>query len=308
LGAVAFVMALVLRLHLLSNRLLGNLNGFFRNVGVTQNTMELVARPHGLANQPGATPLDFKNGEIEFREVSFHYDKAEGVLDAISLKVKGGEKIGIVGSSGSGKTTLVHLMMRFFDPEKGSILFDGQDIASVTQESLRSHFSLVQQDVQLFHQSVSENIAYGDLEGDAARIEMAAKQADAHDFIVELRDKNGRIGYDAKVGERGVKLSGGQRQRIAIARAIYRDAPVMVFDEATSQLDSLTEKNIQQIFLKQMSSKTVFMIAHRLSTLMHMDRIIVLEQGKIVQEGTHAELIGQDGPYGQLWRQQQGEI
>ena len=306
LGSVAFAMALVLRLHLLSNRLLGNLNGFFRNVGVTQNTMQLVAQPHGIKDTPQTPEFEFKAGAVEFKDVKFHYDKLDGVINGVSLKVGPGEKIGIVGASGCGKTTLMHLMMRFFEVDEGAILVDGQNVQSVTQDSLRRHFSLVQQDVQMFHRSVFENIAHGDLNADRQKVEEAARKADAHRFIVDLEDVDGRSGYDARVGERGVKLSGGQRQRVAIARAIYRNAPFLVLDEATSQLDSLTEQKIQQNLLKQMSEKTVFVVAHRLSTIMALDRILVMDRGKLIEEGTHVELLRNDGKYSELWHRQNG--
>ena len=306
LGDVAFVLALVLRLHLLSNRLLGNLNGFFRNVGVTQNTMELVARPHAIQDEDGAEDFRFEKGNVQFENVSFHYDKLDGILDDISLEVMGGEKVGIVGPSGSGKTTLVHLMMRFFDVDAGRILIDGQNVSKVTQDSLRKRFSFVQQDVQLFHRSVFENIAYGSADASIADVKHAACLADADRFILELRDKEGREGYDARVGERGVKLSGGQRQRLAIARALLRDAPFLVLDEATSQLDSLVEGIIQDNLLKQMEEKTVFIVAHRLSTIVRMDRIIVMDKGRIVAQGTHAELLKNSDLYADLWNRQSG--
>lgn len=308
LGTVAFVLALSLRLRLLLNRLLGNLNSFFRNVGVTQNTMELVAQPHGITDLPDAKPLDFKGGEVEFDRVSFHYDRDEGTLDDLSLHVNAGEKIGIVGPSGAGKTTLVYLLMRFFDPESGRILVDGQDIRHVTQESLRSCFSLVQQDTQLFHASVFENIAFGDADASPEKVEAAARKAEAHEFISAIRDGKERTGYQARIGERGVKLSGGQRQRISIARAFYRDAPVLVLDEATSQLDSGVEEAIQSNLQRLMKGKTVFVIAHRLSTVSSLDRLIVLDKGKIVEEGTHEQLIKEAGQYASLWQKQTGSV
>ena len=308
LGSVAFVMALVLRLHLLSNRLLGNLNGFFRNVGVTQNTMDLIAQPHSIKDAEGAKPLVYNGGEIEFENVSFHYDKLDGILDNLSLSIKPGEKVGIVGPSGAGKTTLLYLLMRFFDPENGKIKIDGQDISTVTQESLRSLFSFVQQDVQLFHKSVFENIAYGNEAAAKEDVEQAARLANAHEFILSLEDAKGRTGYDAQVGERGVKLSGGQRQRIAIARAFFRDAPILILDEATSQLDSGIEEAIQESLIELMEGKTVLIVAHRLSTISRLDRVIVLNEGKIVDEGTHSQLIERGGLYSDLWLRQSGGL
>ncbi|MEM8649528.1 MAG: ABC transporter ATP-binding protein [Pseudomonadota bacterium] len=307
LGGVAFTMALTLRLHLLSNRLLGNLNGFFRNVGVTQNTMHLVAKPHGIVDEPNAKELAFKGGSVSFHNVSFDYDKPQYVLSGFSLQVKAGEKIGIVGPSGSGKTTLINLMMRFFDPKDGRIEIDGQDICHVTQDSLRSKFGLVQQDTQLFHRSVFENIAFGAKDIDEGAVKKAAKMALAHDFILDLQDEDDRTGYEAQVGERGVKLSGGQRQRIALARAFFRNAPIMILDEASSQLDSAVEQAIQNNLVSFMKDKTVFIIAHRLSTLKGMDRIIVMEDGGIVEQGSHSELLSKGGLYADLWQRQTGK-
>ena len=304
LGSVAFVLALVLRLQLLSGRLLGNLNGFFRNVGVTQNTMELVARPHEIKDMQDAAEFMFKNGEIEFKDISFHYDKVDGIIDGLNLTVRPGEKIGIVGPSGGGKTTLLHLLMRFYDPEKGKVLIDDQDIAHVSQNSLRSQFSFVQQDVQLFHRSVFENISHGVVGATVKDVEAAAKLANAHEFIMQLEDVKGKKGYDVQVGERGVKLSGGQRQRIAIARALFRNAPILVLDEATSQLDSGVEEAIQENLTNLMEGKTVFVVAHRLSTISKLDRLIVLDKGKIIDEGTHQELIARGGLYAELWSSQ----
>lgn len=304
LGSVAFVLALVLRLQLLSGRLLGNLNGFFRNVGVTQNTMDLVAKPHQIKDDRQARDFEFKGGKIEFQNVSFHYDKLDGILDGLNLKIEPGEKIGIVGPSGAGKTTLLHLLMRFYDPDSGAVVIDDQNIAKVKQDSLRSNFSFVQQDVQLFHRSVFENIAQGSAFSDKEKVIEAAKLANAHEFIMKLEDAKGNTGYDVQVGERGVKLSGGQRQRIAIARALYRDAPILVLDEATSQLDSGVEKAIQENLSKLMADKTVFVVAHRLSTLSRLDRLIVLDKGKIVDEGAHKALIAKNGLYASLWATQ----
>jgi ATP-binding cassette subfamily B multidrug efflux pump len=284
--------------------LLGNLNGFFRNVGVTQNTMDLVAKPHQIQDHPDAVDFEFKGGKIEFQNVSFHYDKVDGVIDELNLKIEPGEKIGIVGPSGAGKTTLLHLLMRFYDPESGAVVIDGQNIAKVKQDSLRSNFSFVQQDVQLFHRSVFENIAQGSAFSDKDKVVEAAKLANAHEFIMKLEDAKGNTGYDVQVGERGVKLSGGQRQRIAIARALYRDAPILVLDEATSQLDSGVEEAIQENLSKLMAGKTVFVVAHRLSTLSKLDRLIVLDKGKIVDEGEHKALIAKNGLYASLWATQ----
>ncbi len=304
LGSVAFVLALVLRLQLLSGRLLGNLNGFFRNVGVTQNTMDLVAKPHQIKDNPDAPSFEFKGGTIEFQNVSFHYDKVDGILDNLNLKIEPGEKIGIVGPSGAGKTTLLHLLMRFYDPESGAVVIDDQNISKVKQDSLRSNFSFVQQDVQLFHRSVFENIAQGRMDAKHQDVIKAAKLANAHEFIMSLEDNKGNKGYDVQVGERGVKLSGGQRQRIAIARALYRDAPILVLDEATSQLDSGIEEAIQENLAKLMDGKTVVVVAHRLSTISKLDRLIVLNKGKIVAEGTHKELVARNGLYADLWKSQ----
>ncbi|MEZ5790780.1 MAG: ABC transporter ATP-binding protein [Nitratireductor sp.] len=305
-GSVAFALALTLRLNLLLGRLMGNLNGFFRSAGTAQNTMELVAQPLGLVDAPDARPLDYREGHIEVRNLKFHYGKGSGVIDRLSLDIQPGEKIGLVGPSGAGKSTLVNLLLRFHDIEGGQILFDGQDIAKVTQDSLRSRFSLVQQETALFHRSVRENIAYGRPGASADEVIAAAKKAHADSFIKGLVDGKGRTGYDARVGERGVKLSGGQRQRIAIARVFLRDAPVLILDEATSQLDSEVEAAIQENLFALMEGKTVIAIAHRLSTIAAMDRLVILDKGAIVETGSHGELLKLDGLYAALWKRQSG--
>ncbi len=306
LGAVAFSLALVLRLNLLMGRLMGNLNGFFRAMGTVQNTMEMVAKPLGLVDARDAGPLRFDQGRMEFRNVDFDYGRVETgdegpVIDDFSLTIEPGERVGLVGPSGAGKSTLVNLLLRFHDPERGKILIDGQDIATVTQESLRANFSIVQQEVALFHRSVGENIAYGRVGASDEEIEAAAAKARADAFIANLEDARGRRGYEARIGERGVKLSGGQRQRIAIARVFARDAPILILDEATAQLDSEVEAVIQENLFELMKGKTVIAIAHRLSTLSAMDRLVVIDAGRIVEQGRHAELIEAGGLYARLW-------
>jgi len=305
-GQVAFSLALVLRLNLLLGRLMGNLNGFFRSIGTVQNTMEMVAQPLQLADSPDAKPLIFREGRIELRDVRFGYGREELVIDGLSLAVKPGERIGLVGPSGAGKSTLVNLMLRFYDPEGGAILFDGQDIRGVTQDSLRAQFSMVQQDIGLFHRSVRDNIAHGRPEASLDEIVAAARKARAHEFIEKLEDHRGRTGYEARVGERGVKLSGGERQRIAIARVFLRNAPILILDEATSQLDSEIEAAIQDNLFSLMEGKTVIAVAHRLSTIAAMDRLVVIDRGRIIEEGTHRALLRRGGLYAALWRRQSG--
>ena len=306
LGQVAFALALVMRMHLLFGRLMGNLNGFFRNVGTTQNTMGMVAQPLGLKDAPDARPLMFKGGAIEFAGVGFRHEEKNSLFDDLNLTIHPGERVGLVGPSGAGKTTLVNLLLRFFDVESGQILVDRQDVREVTQDSLRSCFSMVQQDAALFHRSVHDNIAYGKPNATRTEVETAAKRAHAHDFISQLVDHHGQRGYDARVGERGVKLSGGQRQRIAIARIFLRDAPILILDEATSQLDSEVEAAIQDNLFNLMENKTVVAIAHRLSTIATLDRIIVIDNGRIVEQGHHEELVHAGGLYADLWHRQSG--
>jgi ATP-binding cassette subfamily B multidrug efflux pump len=305
-GGIAVATSLVIRLNQMSNMILRNISGLFEDVGLVQNGVQTISRPNVITDKATATPLVVTKGEIRFENVSFHYGRTAGVIEDFGLTVKPGEKVGLVGRSGAGKSTLVNLLLRFYDVERGRILIDGQDIRDVTQESLREQIGVVTQDTSLLHRSVRDNIRYGRPQASEEEIVAAAKRAEAHGFIVGLKDFNGRTGYAAHVGERGVKLSGGQRQRVAIARLILKDAPILALDEATSALDSEVEAAIQSQLYGLMEGRTVIAIAHRLSTIAVLDRLVVVDGGRIVEVGTHQELLAGNGLYASLWRRQSG--
>ncbi|MBN9243552.1 MAG: ABC transporter ATP-binding protein [Mesorhizobium sp.] len=305
-GAVAVAIGLVVRLYGMSQWIMWEVSALFENIGTVQDGIGSISLPRLVEDRPGARAIAVDKGEIRFDAVRFHYGKGKGVLENLALTIRPGEKVGIVGRSGAGKSTLVNLLLRFYDVEGGRILIDGQDIAGVTQDSLRAAIGMVTQDTSLLHRSVRDNVLYGRPDaGEDAMIE-AVRRAEASGFIDGLADAKGRTGFDAHVGERGVKLSGGQRQRIAIARVMLKDAPILILDEATSALDSEVEAAIQENLYRLMQGKTVIAIAHRLSTIAAMDRLIVMDQGRIIEEGTHDELLTLGGLYAQLWQRQSG--
>ena len=305
-GAVAAATAMALRLNGISHWIMWEFAALFENIGTVQDGINTLARRRSVVDRADARPLEVSRGEIRFERVDFAYGGERKVIDDLSLVIRPGEKIGLVGRSGAGKSTVVNLLLRFYDVERGRILIDGQDIAGVTQDSLRASIGMVTQDTSLLHRSVRENIVYGRPDADDAQMIAAAKRAEAHDFVQSLVDPKGRSGYDAHVGERGVKLSGGQRQRIAIARVMLKDAPILLLDEATSALDSEVEQAIQASLYTLMEGKTVVAIAHRLSTIAAMDRLIVMDRGRIVEEGTHRSLLERGGIYARLWAHQSG--
>ena len=305
-GAIALSTGLVIRIENMSGWIMWVVNGIFEDIGTVQDGMETVAKPLTVVDAADAEPLRITRGEVDFQDIHFHYGKAGGVIAGLDLHVQPGEKIGLIGPSGAGKSTLVNVLLRLYDLEAGCILVDGQDIAKVTQQSLRGQIGVVTQDTSLLHRSIRDNLLYGRPEASEEEMFAAVRSARADAFIDQLVDGEGRSGYDAQVGERGVKLSGGQRQRIAIARVLLKDAPILVLDEATSALDSEVEAAIQDSLDTLMQGKTVIAIAHRLSTIARMDRLVVMERGAVVESGTHAELIARDGLYARLWKRQTG--
>ena len=305
-GAIALALGLVIRINGMAEWIMWVVNGIFENVGTVQDGMKTIVQPRQVLDQAQAKPLQVSQGAVQFDNIHFHYGKRNGVIAGLSLTVAPGEKIGLVGPSGAGKSTLVNLLLRLYDLESGRILIDGQNIAEVAQESLRAQIGMVTQDTSLLHRSIRDNLLYGKPEASEAQLLEAVRKARADSFIPLLDDGMGGHGFDAQIGERGVKLSGGQRQRIAIARVLLKDAPILVLDEATSALDSEIEAAIQESLDTLMQGKTVIAIAHRLSTIARMDRLVVIDQGRIVETGSHSELIAQGGLYARLWQHQTG--
>lgn len=306
IGAIAIAISLALRVNGMSHWIMWEISSLFENLGTVTDGINTLSKPISINDKPDATELKVTQGSIKFDNVNFHYGENKGVINDLNLEIKPGEKIGLVGRSGAGKSTLVNLLLRFHDIESGSISIDGHDLRDVTQDSLRSQIGMVSQDTSLLHRSIRDNIKYGRPDASDEELFIATKQAQAHEFIETLTDSNGKKGYDAQVGERGVKLSGGQRQRVAISRVLLKDAPLLILDEATSALDSEVEAAIQDSLDELMEGKTVIAIAHRLSTIAAMDRLLVMDQGKVVEQGTHKELVQLGGIYAQLWNHQTG--
>lgn len=306
IGEIAIAISLALRVNGMSHWIMWEISSLFENLGTVTDGINTLSKPILINDKPNAIELKVTQGAIKFDNVNFHYGENKGVINDLNLEIKPGEKIGLVGRSGAGKSTLVNLLLRFHDIESGSISIDGHDLRDVTQDSLRSQIGMVSQDTSLLHRSIRDNIKYGRPDASDEELFIATKQAQAHEFIETLTDSNGKKGYDAQVGERGVKLSGGQRQRVAISRVLLKDAPLLILDEATSALDSEVEAAIQDSLDELMEGKTVIAIAHRLSTIAAMDRLLVMDQGKVVEQGTHKELVQLGGIYAQLWNHQTG--
>ena len=307
-GGIAIAVSLSLRLNGMSQWIMWEMSSLFENIGTVIDGMNSLSKPHSVKDNENAQPLVVGQGKIEFNQVNFNFSEQLPLITNLNLQIKAGEKVGLVGRSGAGKSTLINLLMRFYDLGSGQILIDDTDIKSVTQESLRAQIGMVTQDTSLLHRSVRDNIIYGRPDASEEEMRQACIQAQAHDFIQELDDNNGGLGYNAQVGERGIKLSGGQRQRIAIARVLLKDAPILLLDEATSALDSEVEAAIQQHLEQLMQNKTVIAIAHRLSTIAAMDRLVVIDKGQIIEQGSHAQLLAKKGVYAQLWAHQSGDF